>query len=196
MDWFNIFWARLRALFRRESVLQDIEEELRVHIEMETETNIKRGMPPAEARAAALKSFGKPGRNTELGNDIRGGGWLEPIWQDLRYGARILLKNPGFTLIAVITLALGIGANTTIFSVVNAVLLRSRPFQDPDRLVLVSHFRSKGRSDYAFDVDFLEWRDHVKALNGLPLIVPAPPILPEVASRSAFQQAGFPRIFL
>src|SRR5262245_7873742 len=103
MDWFNILKARLSALFRRESVLRDIEEELRVHVEMETETNINRGMPPDEARTAALKSFGDPGRNTERGYDIRGGGWLETLWQDLRYGARMLMKNSGFTLIAIIT---------------------------------------------------------------------------------------------
>ncbi|MBO0799817.1 MAG: hypothetical protein J2P31_13435, partial [Blastocatellia bacterium] len=73
MEWFNILMVRLRVLFRRESVLQDIEEELRVHVEMETETNIRRGIPPDEARAAALKSFGNMGRKTELSYDIRGG---------------------------------------------------------------------------------------------------------------------------
>ncbi|HJZ81532.1 MAG TPA: permease prefix domain 1-containing protein, partial [Pyrinomonadaceae bacterium] len=105
MEWFNIIRARLSALFRRERVLRDIEEELRIHVEMETETNIKRGMPPDEARSAALKSFGNVVRNTERGYDIRGGGWLETLWQDLRYSLRILLKNPGFSLVAILTLA-------------------------------------------------------------------------------------------
>src|SRR5215475_3781862 len=136
MEWFNILTARLRALFRRESVLRDIEEELRVHVEMETETNIRRGMLPDEARAAALKSFGNPVRNTELGYDILGGGWLETFWQDLRYGARMLLKKPGFTLIVALSLALGIGANTAIFSLLDAVALKTLPVRKPQELVL------------------------------------------------------------
>src|SRR5215813_4416090 len=142
MEWFNILMARLRALFRRESVLRDIEEELRVHVEMETETNIKRGMAPDEARARALKSFGDLSRNTELGYDIRGGGWLETLWQDLRYGLRMMLKNPGFATIAVLTLALGIGANTAIFSVVNVLLFKPLPYPDSERLMQLYKFNT------------------------------------------------------
>src|SRR5262245_57766169 len=158
MKWFNIFMGRLRALFRRESVLRDIEEELRVHVEMETETNIKRGMPPDEARAAALKSFGALGRNIERGYDVRGGGWLETLWQDLRYGAHVLVKNPLFTLIAVITLALGIGASVAVFSVVNSILIRSLPYKDSDRLVMISEQTSQEQLPVTYP-NYVDWKN-------------------------------------
>jgi len=144
MEWFNILMARLRALFRRESVLRDIEEELRVHVEMETETNIKRGMAPDEARVRALKSFGDPVRKTELGYDIRGGGWIETLWQDLRFGIRMLLKQPGFSLTAVLTLSLGIGANAAIFTLLHAVMMKNLPVADPERLVRIGDGMSSG----------------------------------------------------
>ena len=172
MEWFNILMARLRALFRRESVLRDIEEELRVHVEMETETNIGRGMPPDEARAAALKSFGALSRKTELGYDIRGGGWLETLWQDLRYGARMLVKNPGFTLVAVITLALGIGANTTIFSVVNAVWLRPLPYPEADQLALVTHRNMKQGANFELTpAGYFDLREQSKTIGQLAAYV-------------------------
>jgi len=98
-------------------------------------------MAPDEARAAAMKSFGDLVRNTERGYDIRGGGWLEPLWQDLRYGMRMLLKSPAFTLTAILSLAIGIGANTALFSVINAVLWRPLPYPHAERLVRVEGYR-------------------------------------------------------
>ncbi len=169
MERFNILMARLRALFRRESVLRDIEEELRIHVEMETETNIRRGMAPDEARAKAVKSFGNLVRNTERGYDVRGGGWLEALWQDLRYGARMLMKQPGFTLIAVLTLALGIGLNVALFSVINAVILRSLPYREAQQLVqLWQHDQRKGLLEAPVsNADFLAWRGQARSFADL-----------------------------
>ena len=198
MEWFNILMARLRALFRRESVLRDIDEELRVHVEMETETNIKRGMAPDEARDAAMKSFGNLSWNAERGYDIRGGGWLETLWQDLRYGVRMLMKQPGFTLIAVITLALGIGANTAIFSVVHAVLLQSLPYNDADRLVMVwEHNRQRGlRQNYVSPANFVEWREQNSVFTDIAAFADNRSILTGVgAPEEIVSQAATPNLF-
>jgi putative ABC transport system permease protein len=91
--------------------------------------------------------------------------WEDEMFQDLRFGLRMLLKNPGFTFVAALTLALGIGANTAIFSVVNAVLLRSLPYRDPDRLVMVNYYRAVMLNDYAVAAEFLEWRDQAKSFE-------------------------------
>jgi putative ABC transport system permease protein len=90
---------------------------------------------------------------------------MRTFWQDLRYGMRMLRKNPGFSFIAALTLALGIGANTAIFSVVNAVLLRSLPYREPDRLVMLGYYRARALNDFATGAEFLEWRDQAKSFE-------------------------------
>src|SRR5262245_63540192 len=112
----------LRAMLGKSEIERELDEELRYHIEQQTEQNIRLGMNPEEARVAALKAFGGVEQAKEHSRDARGVRWIEDLWQDMRYGSRMLVKSPGFTLVAVITLGLGIGVNTTIFSAMESLI--------------------------------------------------------------------------
>ncbi len=150
--------SRVRSLWRnmvhKEEVEGDLHYEVAAYVEELTAEKVRQGMSPAEARRAALIETEGVEQVKEEVREVRTGALLESTAQDVKYGIRMLLKNPGFTVAAIVALALGIGANTAIFSVVNAVLLRPLPYRDPDRLVVVLH----GGSNPVAPANYYDWK--------------------------------------
>ena len=138
MLWVQRFWLRLQTLFGRNRSAERLDDEIQFHLEHQIAENIAAGMSWEEARHAALRTFGNPTFLKGETRDTWGWIWLEQVGQDLRHVARMLCKNPGFTAVAVLTLALGIGANTAVFSLIDALLLRSLAVPAPSELVRIS----------------------------------------------------------
>lgn len=158
---------RLRSLFRRRELEQEIDEELNYHLQRQIDEGIKQKMDPAEARYAALRVLGPVTQSREECRDMRRMNWMEDLTQDLRYGARTLRKNPAFSLVAVLTLALGIGATTAMFSVAYGILFRSLPYPDADRVAVVNlNYLSR---DNAFGTmcirDYFMWKENNHAFE-------------------------------
>jgi predicted permease len=162
-------WKRLNALVRGGDLDRGLHSEVRFHIDMETEKNIRLGMRPDEARLKALRSFGPMEKHKEETRDARGISWLETLIADLRYGARALLKHPGYALLAVLTLGLGIGANTAIFSVINGVLLKPLPYEHGDRLVVLQQSAPlSGRRNAGVAIaEYFDYRERADVFDGL-----------------------------
>src|ERR1700722_2043848 len=148
-------------LFRRRETEQALARELRYHVDRQIELNLARGMGPEEARREAVLSVGGVEALKDDCRDARSGRFLETLWQDLRYGTRVLLKNRAFSLAAILTLALGIGANTAIFSLVYGVLLRPLPYQDGSQLGGLPQLNTKAaKANFPFSVKDLNDYGH------------------------------------
>jgi len=165
----RIVRLRIRSLFQRDRVEQELDDEMRYHIEQQTESNIRLGMSPDAARREALRAFGGVEFQKEESRDHRGTRWIEDLIGDVKFSMRALRRAPGFTLTVVITLALGIGANTAIFSVVRAVLLKPLPHRHGERLLYLRQSGSgPGQQDINFSVpEVRDLRTRVPSFAGV-----------------------------
>jgi predicted permease len=164
MFWLRLIYSRLYGLLRKNRIEQEMDDEMRFHLLMRTRENIERGMRLDEAEREARRRFGNVGRIKDLARDIKGGGFMETLLQDLRYGARMLLKAPGFTVVAAMTLALGIGVNTAIFTLFD-IYLRPLPVKDPDTVVTLDWGTSERR--WFSYPDYTHLRDNAQVFSGL-----------------------------
>ncbi len=176
MRWFSLLAMRLRMLFSRGPAASQLDDELSFHLDRQVAENIAAGMTPAQARAAALRSFG----NTALLRDQTRATWnwssLESLLRDIRYSVRTLVRTPGFALIAILVMALGIGANVALFTIVHSVLLKPLPFQNPARLIAVYERNANDTGPRRFlPVDagsFGEWQKAAQGMAEMAMVSP------------------------
>ncbi len=167
---FGRLWRRLRALLNKGELDRELDAELRYHVERQVAEYVAAGMTPAEARTAALRDFSDWGgvtQSREQCREARGVRPLEDLRQDIVYGLRVLRRNPVFSLVAVVTLALGVGANTALFSITNAVVFRPLPFAEPERLLTL--WESSAKSEEARVIvspaNYLDWREQTRSFE-------------------------------
>jgi putative ABC transport system permease protein len=166
----NDLLFRLRALFRRKTVEAELDDELRLHFDFSVQKYERSGLSREEALRRARLEFGGMGQVKEECREARGVHFMEELFQDVRYGLRMLRKSPGFTAVALLTLALGIGANTAIFSVVYGVLLRPLPYKDSDRLIVLNETTPKvGQVSVSYP-NFLDWRSGNRSFSQMAAV--------------------------
>ena len=163
------FFFRLRGMFGKPRAERQLADELQAHLDLLTEENIRKGMNPLEARHAARREFGGVEQTKDSYRDQRGLPFFDTLFQDVRYAARTLFQRPAFAATSILTLAIGIGVNTAIFSVVNAVLLKPLPFPDPQRIVAVHQTLPRFgvfKNGVSY-LNFKDWRDQTSSFERL-----------------------------
>src|SRR5947207_10713100 len=173
--WLYTIPLRLRSLFRWAQAAQELDDELRDHLERKTEEYIAQGMRQEEAHRRARLDLGGIEQTKEKCRDARRVNWIQDVIQDLHFGLRMLRRSPGFAAVAVLTLALGIGANTVIFTVVNGVILKPLPYPQPQRLVMLWERQlSDGPLGPVAPANFFDWREQSHSLEKMAAIDPYP----------------------
>ena len=155
----------MKSLRRR--MESELERDIQDHIEMETRANIERGMAPEDARLAALRKFGNVTRVAEETRAVWRWQWADDIRQDAIYAFRGLRRNPVFTAVAVLTLALGIGMNTAVFSVFSAVLIKPLPYPDADRILWLANYNQRFKFEASSAPDFTDWRAQAQSFEAM-----------------------------
>ncbi|MGH9721918.1 MAG: permease prefix domain 1-containing protein [Bryobacteraceae bacterium] len=167
-EWMVTGWLRVKALIRRRQLERDLEEELSFHLAMREEKALRAGAQSADAHKQVRRQFGNEILTKERCRDLWTFASFEILLQDLRYGARTLARNPGFTAAAVLSLGLGIAANSTIFSVLNAILFRALPYASPERLVLIWETRHKDQQqDIPPLANVMDWRSQNRSFEDI-----------------------------
>jgi hypothetical protein len=162
-------------LFRKKKFERELDDELRSYVELQAEEKIRRGMSPEEALREARRDLGGMDQVKESVRDVRPGVFVDTLVQDMRYAFRTLQRNPAFASIAILTLALGIGATTAIFTIVDAVVLKPLPYPDPERLLtLWERSRTDGLESTVAPSNFCDWREQSRSFRKMAAIDPYP----------------------
>ncbi len=172
MAWLRVLTSRLTGIFLKDKSDGEMDEEFRFHLDQQIEENLRRGMSPEEARDAALRQFGGVMQSKETYRDQRGIPFLETLWRDVWYGLRGMWRDRAFALSAILSLAVGIGATTTIFSVMNLFVFRPLPFREPHQLVMLGEYNSKEEDKRNPTLSSaLNWRQHCQSFEQMELAV-------------------------